>query len=98
MKLITPLWSDPLGWADQVAKTKLRVFLWTFIHVLFVAAGIVAIYWLVQKAPADSPDTWLAVSAGACPIVFIGVLYPAMYLYAMHRLLKIVRGGTPDGR
>ena len=99
MKLITPLWSDPVGWADQVAKTKLRVLVWIFIHLLFVSAGIVAIHWFVQKMPTGSPDMWFAVLSGACPIVFIGIVYPAMYLYAMHRLLKIVRGGArPDGR
>jgi hypothetical protein len=95
MKLITPLWSDPVGWAEQVAKTRLRVFIWTFIHICFVSGGIFGIYWLVQKLPADSNLTWYAVLMGACPIIFIGVAFPAMYLYAMHRLLKIVRDAAP---
>jgi len=29
MKWITPLWRDPIGWSDWVAKTKLRVLVWT---------------------------------------------------------------------
>jgi hypothetical protein len=98
MKLITPLWSDPVGWAEQVAKTKLRVLIWTLIHVCFVSAGIFSIYWLLQKLPADPAGSTLSVYpilTGACPIIFIGVVYPAMYLYAMHRLLRMVKEASP---
>jgi len=91
MKLITPLWSDPVGWSEQVAKTRLRVLIWTFVHVGFVLGGIFSIYWLLRKLPTDSHLSLFAILMGACPIVFIGVGYPAMYLYAMYRLLKIVR-------
>ena len=94
MKL-TPLWRDPVGWAEQVAKTRLRVFTWTFVHLCFVSGGLFSIHWLMQKVPVDSNLSWIVVLTGAGPIVFIGVAYPAMYLYAMHRLLKIVREATP---
>jgi hypothetical protein len=96
MKLITPLWSDPVGWSEQVAKTRLRVLIWTLIHVGFVSGGIFSIYWLLPMLPADSHLSLLAILMGAIPIVFIGVAYPAMYLYAMYRLLKIVREAKPS--
>jgi len=96
MKLITPLWSDPVGWAEGVAKTRLRVFVWTFVHVLFVSGGLLSIHWLIQTVPAELNLGWVPVLMGAFPIVFIGVAFPAMYLYAMHRLLKIVREPAPD--
>jgi hypothetical protein len=96
MKLFTPLWSDPVGLAEQVAKTKLRVFLWILVHISFVAGGLAGIYWLLHKLHGDSDVSAYLILVGACPIVFIGIGYPAMYLYAMHRLLKIVSETKPD--
>src|ERR1019366_3128125 len=82
MKWITPIWSDPVGWSEKVAKTKFRVCLWTVIHLCFVLFGLFAIYWLLQKVDAFQNSRaliLLAVFAGAWPILFIGVGYPAMY-------------------
>jgi hypothetical protein len=96
MKLFTPLWSDPVGWAEQVAKTKLRVVLWILIHVGFVAGGLAGISWLLHKLPADSDASAYMILVGAAPIAFIGICFPAMYLYAMYRLLRIVREAKPN--
>jgi uncharacterized BrkB/YihY/UPF0761 family membrane protein len=92
----TPLWSDPVGWSEKVAKTKCRVFIWALIHLCFVSFGLVAIYWLQQKVY-EFPDEFrdraslYAVLAGAWPILFIGVGFPAMYLYAMYRMLTMLK-------
>ena len=96
MKLFTPLWRDPVGWAEQVAKTKLRVVLWIFVHIVFVAGGLVGILCLLRKLHGDSDITGYLILVGAFPIILIGIGYPAMYLYAMHRLLKIVREVRPN--
>jgi hypothetical protein len=96
MKLIAPLWSDPAGWAEGVAKTKLRVIVWTIVHALFVSGGLSSIYWLAHKLPADLNLGWFPILMGAFPIAFIGVVFPAMYLYAMHRLLKMLRAPVPE--
>jgi len=99
MKLIAPLWSDPVGWAEGVAKTRLRVCTWIFVHACFVLGGLFGILWLaqkLQKLPADINLSWFPVLIGGFPIVFIGVIFPAMYLYALHRLLRIVREPTPN--
>ena len=98
MKWITPLGSDPVGWSEKVAKTKLRVLIWSLIHLVFVLFGLCASYWFLQKAY-EFPDTFrdgralvlLAVFSGASPILFIGVAYPTMYLYAMYRLLAMLK-------
>jgi len=93
----TPLWSDPIGWSEKVAKTKCRVLIWTLIHLCFVLFGLFAVYWLQLKVY-EFPDMFrshalilVAVLAGAWPILFIAVGFPAMYLYAMHRLLKMLK-------
>jgi hypothetical protein len=96
MKLISTLWRDPVGWAEQVAKTKLRVFSWILIHVVFVALGLAGTYTLLQKAHGDADVSPYLIPALAGPIVIIGIYYPAMYLYAMYRLLKIVKGAKPN--
>lgn len=96
MKLIKPLWSDPVGWAEQVAKTKLRVFVWILIHIIFVAVGLAGTYLLLQKSHGDPDVSPYLIPALAGPIVIIGIYYPAMYLYAMYRLLKIVKGAGPN--
>ncbi|HLX72958.1 MAG TPA: hypothetical protein VKV04_25315 [Verrucomicrobiae bacterium] len=98
MKLIKPLWSDPVGWVEQVAKTKLRVFLWILIHTLFVAIGLVGTYTLLQKADVGADVSPYLIPALAAPVVIIGIYYPAMYLYAMYRLLKIVKEARPNER
>jgi hypothetical protein len=103
MKWITPLWSDPVGWSEWVAKTKCRVFIWVIIHLCFVSFGLFAIYWLIRKVDGfrDSRElVLLALLVGSWPILFIGVVYPAMYLYAMHRLLVMLKAQKktlPDG-
>jgi hypothetical protein len=65
------------------------------VHVVFVAGGILGTHWLVQKVPADSNLSWLAVMPSGFAFALIGIIFPAMYLYAMHRLLKVVRQATP---
>lgn len=98
MKIIKPLWSDPVGWAEQVAKTKLRVFLWVLIHIVFVSIGLAGTYVLLQKGDVDADVGPYLIPALAGPIVIIGIYYPAMYLYAMYRLLKILKEAKPhDG-
>jgi hypothetical protein len=96
MKLFNPLWRDPVGWAEQVAKTKLRVGLYILIHILFVVGGLAGIYWLLRKLHGDSDGAAYLILVGACPIIFIGIGFPAMYLYAMYRLLKIVSEARLD--
>jgi hypothetical protein len=96
MKLIAPLWRDPVGWAEQVARTKFRVFVWILIHIIFVAIGLAGTYTLLQKSHGDADISPYLIPALAGPIVIIGIYYPALYLYAMYRLLKIVKEAKPN--
>lgn len=92
MKLITPLWSDPIGWADWIAKTKVRVVVWIYIHLAFITAGFFGILREVNKAQSSGGEIGLStILAGSFPIVFIGFAYPCLYMIAMYKLLKIIR-------
>ena len=78
MKWITPLWRDPIGWSDWIAKTKLRVIIWTLIHIAFIFWG----FYTIKKD---------GLMSGAPLIIFIGVAYPCMYMCAMYQLLKMAK-------
>ncbi len=79
MKRMTALWADPIGWSEGLAKTKIHVFIWTLIHLVLVLAGFLMM------------GNFDLAMRGASPIVFIGVFFPSMYLYAMYRLLRMIR-------
>lgn len=103
MKWITPIWSAPVGWCDWLAKTKRRVCIWVLIHLGFVLSALSFLYWLILQFD-DIQDlhelALIVLSNAAWPILIIGVGFPAMYLYAMHRLLFMLRtqqNPMPDG-
>lgn len=101
MKWITPLWSDPIGWSEWVAKTRLRVFIWTLFHIAIIFLGLVIFKMSndVLFKMSNDPDLYrgvrylrfLVVIDGGMVIVLCGIVLPVMYLYAMHRLLKKIR-------
>ena len=84
MKWITPLWRDPIGWSEKIAKTKLRVFLGMLTHIAFVGWGL----FRIQKSN--------SITESALIIIFIGVMFPCIYLYALHRLLRIIQKNEKD--
>jgi hypothetical protein len=98
-KWITPIWSNPIGWARKVGQSRVKVIIWIFIHIAFVAFGLWAIYSFTRrlqngdlsneifKNQLNQLDI-LTLLVGAMPIIFIGVLYPAFYLYVIYRLLQ----------
>ena len=48
-KWITPIWSNPIGWARKVGGSRIKVIVWFFIHVVFVGFGLWSIYFLTGK-------------------------------------------------
>ena len=99
MKWMTPIWSNPIGWSEWMAKTRLRVFIGTLIHTAFIILGILLIHQVdsLYHAMGDDAGTHRFMSLmGALPLVVVGVGYPATYLYAMHRLLKIISESRPQ--
>ena len=92
MKAIAPLWKDPVGWTEWLAKTKIQTLISTLIHTFFVLAGLHTIARSVSTntEPTGEVPFSVVLSAGTT-FLFIGILLPAMYFYAMYRLLKIIR-------
>ena len=73
------LWRDPVGWSEQFVKTELRVFFWMLIHIFSVTWGI---YRIQRFNP---------LATGASIIIFFGIIFPCMYLYALYRLIRVIR-------
>ena len=90
MKLKT-LWSDPVGWAEKFAKTPLMVFVWTIVHSVLVSAGLILIYYGTKIFDEVGLSRAYAILEGGIPILLLGVVLPSMYLYAIYRILKILR-------
>jgi hypothetical protein len=92
----TPIWSNPIGWARKVGQSRAKVIIWILIHIAFVAFGFWSIYfltWKIQNLDISNQTInnqlkIMAMIPGAGIIVFIGVLYPAFYLYIIYRLLQ----------
>lgn len=90
------LFSDPIRQAEQVAKTKLRVFIWIVIHIALLTWGLYSMYTSISRTlPADSL-TFSNILAPSAMIYAIGVMNPSAYLYLMYRLLKKLREQTND--
>lgn len=79
MKWITPLHSDPVGWSDSMAKTRLRIVIYTLLQAACVFGGIVLTY----ERHLTSLGTYL--------LVYAGITMPMLYLVAMHKLLRLLR-------
>ena len=85
--MIDTISNNPVRWAEKVAGSKPRVSLFVLMHCLG-AAGVFCIYWLLAPYLHQYP----IVSLGPAIILLgIAVVYPAMYLYAVYRLLKVLK-------
>jgi len=95
MKL-TPLFSDPIGWSEQVAKSRNRVKVLTVLHVSFISIGLLLVYWRICALGLSPVVSLATVLVGMVPIVFMGIILPAFYLNALHQLLKLVGDRKED--
>jgi hypothetical protein len=88
---ITPVTSQPVAWSEGAAKTRLRVAVCTLLHLAVVIAGLGVTHWAPDLF-ADVPHGRVfALALGAGPILLAGVGYPALYLLALHGLLRTLR-------
>ena len=84
------LFSDPVKWAEQVAKTKLRLVVTSLINLGLV----VFLFWLHHLLMASHFGLELdffEYVAGQQMLVYFAVILPGFYLYAIYRLLIIIK-------
>lgn len=90
------LFDDPIRQAEQVAKTKLRVFIWTIIHIALLTWGLHSMYTSISRTLPTDSLTFTDILAPSAMIYLVGVMNPSAYLYTMYRLLKKLREQTDD--
>lgn len=84
------LFSNPVKWAEQVAKTKLRLVVTSLINFVLV----VFLFWLhhlIISSHYGLELDFIKYIAGQQMIMFFAVILPGFYLYAIYRLLKIIK-------
>jgi hypothetical protein len=81
------IWKNPVGWSAKIAGSRLRSSLLILFHIC-LSVSLFFIYWLLAPICHQHPSVLI----GPAIILFgVGVAYPAMYVYAIYRLLKFVK-------
>ena len=90
--MLNPIWKDPVHWSRKLARSRTRVVSWIIVHVIFVAFGLGGLYYFIGSSGEDIVANpllrILVILVCGMPILFIAVGYPALYLYAIYRLLQ----------
>ena len=79
---VTPLFRDPVGWAESLGKSKLHVMFWSLVYISFTGIAL----FLLK----DGLNT-----AGVVLMAMLAVVYPVLQLIAIYKLLKIVQRSRP---
>lgn len=83
------LFRNPERWARQAAGSTWRLVLMIVLHFIMC---VFAMLLLLSPFRHAGPKYLSGVLSGAAPLLYVGVLLPSMYLYAMSRLLKRIDG------
>ncbi len=88
--------SDPVRWANQVAKTKTRVLIVITIHVSFIVGGLWSVFKLIQFTDDVAAISFSDILFSGIWLFFIGVVYPSFYLSALYQLLKMLKHDSTE--
>lgn len=85
------IFSDPVKWAESAAKSKARLIIFIVSHIGLLMAALWTSYdsIVVKNRISDLSYTEFLVSSSQ--IVFIGAIFPSLYLYSMYRMIKIIK-------
>lgn len=94
------IWKNPVGWSAKVAGSRLRLFFAIALHI-FISASLFCLYWLLAPICHQHPSVLIGPTI---ILVGLGIAYPVAYVYAIHRLLNLLKdkgdvyGATGAGR
>jgi hypothetical protein len=83
------LFSDPVKWAEQVAKTKLRLVVTSFIT-LGILVFLFWLHHLILSSHRGLELDFFRFVMGQQMVIYFAVILPGFYLYAIYRLLRII--------
>jgi len=85
----------PVEWAENLASSKARVWCYTGVHAFFLILAVVLMH-AVDTALVDglSPRDRAVMVMGVCflPVTLAGLVFPSMYIWCIHLLIRELRG------
>ncbi|WP_440056798.1 hypothetical protein ACSLBF_18130 (plasmid) [Pseudoalteromonas sp. T1lg65] len=85
------VFSDPENWAMYAAKTKFRLAIMIVGHFVLLSLGLWELYELSKGSVEITYGEFVRASS---LIVIFGAVYPSLYLYCIHRMLKGTKHST----
>ncbi len=85
------IFSDPLKWAESAAKSKARLIIFIVSHIGLLMAALWTSYDSIVAKNRISDFSYTEFLVSSSQIVFIGAIFPSLYLYSMYRMIKIIK-------
>ena len=85
------IFSDPVKWAESAAKSKARLIIFIVSHIGLLMAALWTSYDSIVAKNRISDLSYTEFLVSSSQIVFIGAIFPSLYLYSMYRLIKIIK-------
>jgi|LULX01.1.fsa_nt_gb hypothetical protein len=85
------IFSDPVKWAESAAKSKARLIIFIVSHIGLLMAALWTSYDSIVAKNRISDLSYTEFLVSSSQIVFIGAIFPSLYLYSMYRMIKIIK-------
>ncbi|MEC8373355.1 MAG: hypothetical protein VX078_00880 [Pseudomonadota bacterium] len=85
------IFSDPVKWAESAAKSKARLIIFIVSHIGLLMAALWTSYDSIVAKNRISDFSYTEFLVSSSQIVFIGAIFPSLYLYSMYRMIKIIK-------
>ena len=85
------IFSNPVKWAESAAKSKARLIIFIVSHIGLLMAALWTSYDSIVAKNRISDLSYTEFLVLSSQIVFIGAIFPSLYLYSMYRMIKIIK-------
>ena len=85
------IFSNPVKWAESAAKSKARLIIFIVSHIGLLMAALWTSYDSIVAKNRISDFSYTEFLVSSSQIVFIGAIFPSLYLYSMYRMIKIIK-------
>ena len=85
------IFSDPVKWAESAAKSKAGLIIFIVSHIGLLMAALWTSYDSIVAKNRISDFSYTEFLVSSSQIVFIGAIFPSLYLYSMYRMIKIIK-------
>jgi hypothetical protein len=85
------LFSDPVKWAELVAKSKVRLICFIVVQFGFLIAVLWNLYDSMSLKGLFTDVSYSEFLISSSPILVLGAFFPSMYLYSMYCMINIIK-------